>query len=229
MKIYLYILLNILGLIYSNDLFIKRYLKYKYSKNTRNAFNKINKILQQNIKSIIILEGNNNILKKNMCETLSYLNYVNFYEYSFDSFILSKPYLKNKNSIIYINNFLLSEHKGRILNEDEYTILKNLPKSTNLIIFNANNIKKMKYIDNIINIFPIISLIKLNININHINKAIKKYKYDNKLLNINWTEYNIELLSFEKINILLYEINKIINELNIDNIEYYIKNILFYL
>lgn len=155
----------------------------------------------------IIVDSKVELLKKNYLFYLSKINNIQIKEYTFDKFILEKPYLTFSNILIYINDFL--PKKGRVFNSYEKDILLNFKNNNNLIIFNSksiNNIKDKNLIKNF-DIYRFPKLSKIDI-INYIYDIIDIEKYDNALYILNWNNYiNIEKINIEKINILLFEIN----------------------
>ena len=217
------------SIINTNDYYINRYLRF-FSK--KSIFNTLDNILKENIKSPCILNGKKTELKKNMCQILANKNNINFEEYSFDEFILYKPYdtikpINNiKSSLIYINDFLLND--GRIFNKYEEDILINLKKTEDLIIFESINIDKIVYKDiNIINKFNILEFPNNNKAdiVEYIYDTIFHNKYNDKLLDIKWKSFDIECINFEKINIMLFELNNHHNNNNKIN-DSYIKSLI---
>jgi hypothetical protein len=175
----------------------------------------------------IILESNNIYVKKKFINILS--NHLNIekIDISFNDFILNKLHLNNDNKLIYVYDFLLKN--GRILNYYEFVFLKYLKKTNNLIIFNSDNMNEIKFKDyDIIDLYPIYSISSIKKEfIRYIEYIIEKYNYHKDIKSINWFKYDIDKLNFEKINILLYELNNLIkfpNELT--NIEYDINELI---
>lgn len=158
----------------------------------------------------IILESNNIYVKKKFINILS--NHLNMEKIniSFDNFILNKEHLINHNKLIYVNDFLLKN--GRILNYYEFVFLKYLKKTDNLIIFDSDNINEIKFKDyDIMDLYPIYSIESIKKEfIKYIEYIIEKYNYHHDLTKFNWYKYDIDKLNFEKINILLYEMNNLI-------------------
>ena len=176
-------------------------------------YHEINNLLCSDNKSPFILNGDRNQLKKNLCYIIAQNNNINFKEYSFDKFMLKLPYKYLDNSLIYINDFLVKD--GRVLNFYEQNLLLCLSESSNLIVFESENIETISIKDiNIIRKFKILQFPKIDKKhiINHIYDIINKYHYNNDLYLFNWNAYNIEKLTFENINILLFEVNNMINE-----------------
>ena len=99
----------------------------------------LNDLIENKINKPMILKSNVNFLEKNYLFYLSKTNNFQFKEYTFDQFILEKPYLKYNKNIIYINDFFPKE--GRVFNSYEKCILNNLDKyNNNLIILDTKNI-----------------------------------------------------------------------------------------
>jgi hypothetical protein len=178
-----------------------------------NIHAKFNNILENKYKKPIILDSIKCQFKKEFCEAISFSNNIKFIEYTFDQFMTELPYVNNENSIIYVNDFLIGN--GRILNHYEEMILLSLNKNTNQIILNSDYIHKITFKDdNIIRLFEICrfpTIVKKDI-IKYINFTILKYKYNDYLYNIDWNKHNFQNINFEKINILLFELNNLLNE-----------------
>jgi hypothetical protein len=189
------------------SIMIDRYSRFLKNKSIYSIFNDI---INQKLKKPIILNGVKTPLKKDFCKIISELNDITFKEYRFDSFMTELPYVNNKNSLLYINDFLVGH--GRILNHYEENILLNLNKNSNLIVLNTDNINTIPFKDsNIIRHFPIIQFPEINKReiIQFIYDTITINDYDEDLYNLNWINYNIEKLDFEKINILAFELNSL--------------------
>jgi len=173
----------------------------------------IDNILANNVKSPFILNGDKNPLKKNLCSIIAQTHDIKFKEYTFDKFMLKLPYTYLDNTLIYINDFLIKN--GRVLNFYEEDILTQLSYSSNLIVFESDNMENIPIKDiNIIRKFKVLQFPKISKKqmINHIYDIIGNYHYNTDLYLFNWNAYNIEKLSFENINILLYEVNNMVNE-----------------
>jgi len=200
--------------------FVKSITINKYSKFLKNksVYNIFNDFLKLDLKEPIIFDSIKSPLKKDFCKIVSELNDIQFKEYTFDCFIMELPYVNNKNSILYVNDFLIGH--GRILNHYEENILLNLGKNSNLIVFQSDDIKSISFKDtNIIRHFPIINFPEINKKeiIQYIYDIITINKYNNDLYNLNWIKYDIEKLDLEKLNILLYELNISKNNLDSNN------------
>lgn len=195
---------------------INKYSRFLKNKSIHSVFNDI---IKQELKSPIIFNGVKTPLKKDFCKIISELNDIPFKEYTFDYFMMNHPHVNNKNSILFVNDFLVGH--GRILNHYEENILLNLNKNSNLIVFQSDDIKSISFKDNnIIRHFPIINFPEINKKeiIQYIYDIITLNKYNDDLYNLNWIKYDIEKLNFEKINMLLYELNNITKK-NLDNLD----------
>ena len=152
-----------------------------------------------------------------MCVSYCMTNDIQFREYTFKRFIQKVPHLKYENTLIYVKDFLIGN--GRVFNTYEENLLLYLKKTTNLIIFESENIKDIPIKNTkIINNFKILNfpiLYKLDI-IHYIYDVIFLHKYNDDLFLLNWNIYNVEKLNFEKINILLFELNDMLE----NNIEF---------
>ena len=189
----------------------------KYSKIFKNfpLQNKLSQILKNDLKPSIILNGKETTFKKDFCKNLSNMYNTNFKEYTFDDFMLNLPYNKYENSVIYVNDFLVKN--GRILNEYEENKLIELSRilTSNLIIFESDNIDTIPFKDlNLIKRFEIIQF--PNIEKKHIIQliydSILLNKYNDDMYLINWNNFDIEKWDLNKINDILSRINTILNE-----------------
>ena len=196
-----------LYLICIESLMVDKYPKFMKNKSIYTFFNDL---IKKDMKDPIIFNGKKSPLKMDFCKLVSELNNIQFKEYRFDSFMTELPYVNNKNSLLYINDFLVKH--GRILNHYEVNILLNLNKNSNLIVLNTDDINTIPFKDsNIIRHFEIIQFPEINKReiIQFIYDTITINNYDTDLYNLNWINYNIEKLDFEKINILVFELDNL--------------------
>lgn len=180
------------------------------------------------LKEPFILDGIKSPLKKDFCRIFCDITDIKFKEYNFHSFLLKKPYLKYDNSFIYVNDYLVGD--GRILSYYEQYSLISIPKTTNLIILETDDLKNIPYKDMYLNKkFPIIEFPHISKKqlLKYIDNVILNEKYNDDLLLLNWINYNIQFLNFEKINLLLFELNNMIfNNISIEDIHKNINNII---
>lgn len=183
-------------------------------------------LIKDEYKNPIILDGEISPFKKDFCELICKINKIKYREYEFSDFIEKLPYLIHKDSVLYINDFLVKN--GRILSNYEENRLLELRRDSNLIIFQSDNINNIPIKDNnIVKLFKIIRFPEFNKKdiIHYIYDTIEYNEYSDNLIWINWNNYDINKLNFEKINILLYEINRIFdNNFNHDILEIFLKN-----
>jgi hypothetical protein len=185
-------------------------------------------LFSKNIKDAVILNGIRTSYKKTLCLSFSNTYNIMFEEFTFQNFIENVPHLKYENSIIYVKDFLIGN--GRIFNNYEEYMLMNLKKTSNLILFESENIEAIPIKNNkIINNFRILQfpkLSKLDL-IHYIYDLICFHKYNDELFLLNWNEYDLEDLNFEKINILLFELNDMIkSDIDFRKIHYRVNNII---
>lgn len=191
--------------IYNKNFFLKKKIYY----------NQMLELSKNELKTPIILNGNKTPLKKDLCHIICENSNMKFKEFTFDKFLYETPHLKYDNKLLYISDYLINN--GRILNNYESTSLINIPKTTNLIVLEAENINSIPYKDINVNRrfetieFPIIEKKEIVI---YIHNLILHYNYNDDLLLLNWINYNIEVLNIEKINIVLFELNDMMNENN---------------
>ena len=168
-----------------------------------------NLLLYDYIEKVVILNGERTLIKKDFCKLLCDVNGFNFKEFNYEDFITKLPYLKYNNTLIYVDNFMVGN--GRIFNHYEESHLLHIPKTSNLIVFQSDNIETIPIKDNyLIRKFKILqfpSIKNINFN-NYIYDMISINNYSDDLYGINWNSYNnLKQLNFEKINILLFEVN----------------------
>jgi hypothetical protein len=179
-------------------------------------------------KQPIILNGIKTSLKKNFCNIFCDINDIEFKPYSFDNFILKKPHLKYDNTMIYVKDYLIGN--GRILNEYEKEAMNSISNSSNMVILETDNIDTIPFKDFYLNKrFSIIYFPKISKKdyIRYIYDIIIYYKYNDDLLLLNWDNYNIQSLDYEKINMLLFELNSMLNDnLTIKDLNYYMDSII---
>ena len=176
---------------------------------------------------------NNQCMKKDVTKLVFEDNLINFKEFSFNEYITKKPSLFCRDTIFYINDYLIND--GRILNEEErLTILK---KNSNYVFLQANDIdtiplkdvhfnKKFRMLD-----FPIILRKDL---INYIYELIDYFHYNENLYLVDWESFEINKLNFTDINVLLNKIEKYyfryntidLNNINQENLNKYIMTII---
>jgi hypothetical protein len=150
---------------------------------------------------------NNQYMKKDVTKLIFEDNLISFKELSFNEYITNKPILFCRDTIFYINDYLIND--GRILNEQEkLTILK---KNYNYVFLQSNDIdtiplkdvhfnKKFRMLD-----FPII--LKKDL-INYIYELIDHFQYNENLYLVDWDSFEIDKLNFTDINMLLNKIEK---------------------
>lgn len=191
-------------------------------------YSDLNNLFQSNIIEPVILNGIKTSYKKTLCVSFCLTNNISFKEYSLNKFIKDVPHLKYENAIIYINDFLVGN--GRVFNNYEENLLLSLKKTTNLIVFESENIEHIPIKNNnIINNFKILQfpiLNKLDL-IHYIYDVIYYQKYNDELFLLNWNQYDLDNLNFEKINILLFELDDMLNnEIEFKKIHNRVNNII---
>lgn len=148
------------------------------------------------------------------------ISYNNFYNNNFDY---------NK-EIIFIPDFMIKY--GRTLTVNEKHKIDNYNQKPN-IIFNVNDYNNLVLKDNQFiskyKMFYFPELCKIQIQ-NYILNLIEYYQYDYHLSLINWKKFDIDKLSFEKIEDLVYELHLLMmKDFNSSICEDYIQNRLSYL
>jgi hypothetical protein len=206
------VLFFLLFLLFILNLLIFESKKYFHFLRKHTIYSDINNIFKNELKDPLILNGIKTSYKKTLCLTFCNINDILYKEYTLKKFIEKVPHLKYNNSLIYIRDFLIGN--GRIFNSYEENFIKSIPKTSNLIIFESENINIIPIKNNqIINKFFILEfpiLTKLDL-IHYIYDVISFQKYNTNLFLLNWNQYDIDSLNFEKINILLFELNIMFN------------------
>jgi hypothetical protein len=117
-------------------------------------------------------------------------------------------------TLLYVSDFLVDN--GRILKYNEELELLNIPKTSNLVILQSDNIETIPLKDTkLIKKFRILEFPKISRRdiLHYIYDMIDYNNYAQDLYILNWNNYkNIENLDFEKLNILLYEIDAMIRD-----------------
>jgi len=190
-----------------------QYMKYNDYFKRNELFLVFNNLIQQDLKNPIILSGSQLQYNEDLCNFFSNINNIEFKKYTFDDFMLELPYVSNKNCLIFVEDFLIKN--GRIFNEYEEFRLKELNENSNLIIFNSDDLDTVSFKDtNIIRRFKNIKLKPFSNKdlLYYINYVIYVNDYDNSLYLINWKIYDFKKLSFEKINMLLFELDRMLKD-----------------
>ncbi len=189
-----------------NGSFLKKY----------NIYQEINSLFKNKNNYPMILNGEKNKIKRDFCKYMCVLNNYEFKEYNFDNFILKSPYLSEENTLLYVNDFLIGN--GRIFNHYEEEKILHLPQTNNIIILQSDNIESIPFKDhNIVKRYKLLEfpkLVKKDI-INYIYDIIDLYNYDNNMYILNWSEYNLENIELEYLNMLLFEVDNMFSN-NID-------------
>ena len=174
----------------------------------------ISELMYLHYNEAIILNGDKTLLKRDYCKLLCDMNNFNFIEYDFKEFMDKTPYNQYDKTMFYINDFLIDH--GRIINFEDETKLLNIPKTSNLLILQTDNLEKIPVKDiNLIRKFKILEFPKIDKKeiINYIYNIINYYNYSEDLYIINWNKHkNLEDLNLEKLNILLFEIDTMIKD-----------------
>jgi hypothetical protein len=232
----LFLFIAIFVCIESSQLTLSKYTKFLSNKKITND---IQTIFNSELKYPFILDGHKTPYKRDFMNIMAHRNNYEFTNYNFNDFILKAPFLETKDSVIYVNDFMVGN--GRSVSEDEQLVIFNIPLSTNIIVFESTYIRTIPYKDarftGKFNIIEFPSIRKRDI-IQYIYDIVKYNNYNDLIYVINWKEHDIENLSFEKINILLFEINMIITNIlensgtllhaDFEDVENNIKNMISY-
>jgi len=165
----------------------------------------LTKVIAKGSKIPILLDGKS--FKEEIAQHITYSLKKKYVTLKYDSFIKSVPHLKTSGSVIYVPDFLVLH--GRIFNEYETMFMKTLSGNSNLIILGSENLKLVPFKDNEMNkFFHIIKVPNIYRKhfVLHIKNIITKNGYDEYLLTLPWENTPLETLSFEMINMLVYEL-----------------------
>jgi len=155
----------------------------------------------------ILLDGNSHFREEILNEIASEVDRkVN--KLSYDEFMRTVPHLKYEKEIIYIPDFL-PEHLGRIFNEYEISFMSELSSESNIIVLGTKDLTTVPFKDNqMLKSFQYFKLptIKRKHILYHIKNMIFRNGYDKSLITLPWDKLKLESLSFEMINMLLYDV-----------------------
>lgn len=188
----------------------------------------LSNLLNTDDNKVIILNGEKTLLKRDLCHYLCKINNFSFEENDFNSFILNTPYLKEEQTMIFVNDFMIGN--GRILNHFEEQRLLSIPKTTNVIILQSDNIEQIPFKNNeFIRNFKILEFPKINKKdiIRYIYDMIELHQYNDNMYILNWNKYDVEQIDFESLNILLFQINDMITkEMDMNKIHFNMNKII---
>lgn len=207
----LFLLFSIFVCTESSQISLSKYTKFLSNKKITYD---IQTIFDSCEKYPFILNGHRTPHKKDFMNIIAHKNNYEFKDYNFKDFILKAPFLETKESVIYVNDFMVGN--GRSVTEDEKLVISNIPLSTNIIVFESTYIRTIPYKDaRFIGKFEIIEfpIVRKRDIIQYIYDIVKYNTYNDLIYVINWKEHDIENLSFERINILVFEINMMINNI----------------
>lgn len=201
----IFFFISLINCFYANNIILQniRFLRNK------SIYADLTNIINNKLNSPIIFNGDNTPYKRDIFKLICDENNINLFDYSFDKFIINKPYNKYHNSIIYINDFMIND--GRILSEYENEVLLNKNNIlSNIIVLESHNIENIPYKDiPFIRKFPLIQfpLVTKRDLIHYINDIIILNKYNESLYLIDWINYDIQILNLENINKLVEYVN----------------------
>jgi hypothetical protein len=153
----------------------------------------------------ILLDGKS--FKEEVVEQITSSLKKKYITMEYDSFIKSVPHLKSSDEVIYVPDFLVRH--GRIFNEYETVFMKTLSGNSNLIILGSENLERITFKDNEMNkFFHLIKMpdIRRKHLVLHVQNMIAQNGYDEYLLTLPWENTPLEDLTFEIINMLVFEL-----------------------
>lgn len=237
-----------LALYFAFQIFLTYVYSYTYTKSSnivpsiikkKDIYRDLSLIIQDKKYDTYIINDsifNNQCMKKDITKLVFEDNLISFKELSFNEYITNNPSLFCRDTIFYINDYLINY--GRILNEQEKLTILN--KNSNYVFLQSNDIdtiplkdvhfnKKFRMLD-----FPIISKKDL---INYIYELIDHFQYNENLYLVDWELFEIDKLNFTDINVLLNKIEKYyfryntintsnLNNINLENLNKYIITII---
>lgn len=185
------LIILIIKLVYSYDFSFSKY------NNFGNKFlvnNKLDEISNLNEKIIFECHEGDSLWRNDYIKLYSKKNNIRLLDINFNKFMNNNKIFDY--DIIYINDFLIKD--GRILSEKEIYKILNYEKS---LLLGCDDLSKVSYKDyNFLSKLKKIKLDKVSKKeiMHYIYSLIDYYKYDGKLMMINWKNYNIDLLNFAK-------------------------------
>lgn len=153
----------------------------------------------------ILLDGKS--FKEEVVEQITSSLKKKFIAVKYDSFIKSVPHLKSSGAVIYVPDFLVLH--GRLFNEYETVFMKTLSGNSNLIILGSENLESIPFKDNEMNkYFHLIKMpdIRRKHLVLHVKNMIAQNGYDEYLATLPWEDAPLETLSFEMINMMIFEL-----------------------
>jgi hypothetical protein len=173
-----------------------------------------NQLLQKDKKEVILLNGSPTLIKSEFCNIMAKRNDYHFIEYDFDHFILECPHLNNEKSIIFVKDFLIGY--GRIFNSYEREKMLYLPKTSNLVVLQGNNIEKISYTDKeIVRQFKTYNFPKIKKEdlFDYIMDSIQYNNYNHFLYLLEWEKYDINTIkSLDDLYSLVYDMDLFFKE-----------------
>lgn len=183
-------------------LLIKLVYSFEFSFSKYNNFgtkflinNELDKIHNSNEKIILESHEGDSLWRNDYINLYCKKNKIKFFNIDFDSFISSNKIFNY--DIIYINDFLVKD--GRILKENEIDKILNYKK---ILILGCDELSRVSYKDyNLLSKFEKVKLDKISKKeiMHYIYSLIDYYKYNDQLMMINWNNYEINLLNFDKV------------------------------
>lgn len=214
--------------------FINIVIGFEFSKSKYNTIlhnKKVNNFMNNLIEDKNKIKIINNLDQDFCIDCIEYYLLNNNFKYDqliFDNFLYEK--FNNKKDYIIVEDFMINY--GRTLYDDEKYIMNNYDKNPKIIL-HVNDYDNIVLKDEqFIKKYEIYNFPYINKNevLNYIYDLVDFYKYNNKILLINWKKYNIEKLNFQKLENLMYKMHTCINNEK-QNVDLYkiIDNELFYL
>lgn len=201
-KILIFILL--IELLNSFEFSYSKFNNLLYDKNIKNV---LNNLIDDNHK-IKLINNPNQKWCENCIKSHFYNENIQFDIISYNDFFNDN--YDNKKEIIFVYDFMINYGRTLTINEknkinkiNEYKnnpkIIFNINNYNNLVLKDDNFIEKYKMFD-----FPYLCKIQIH---NYIFNLIAFYNYNDNLSLINWKKFDIDKLSFEKVEDLIFDIH----------------------
>ena len=180
------------------------YSKFNNLLNDKKVKNVLNDLIEDDNK-IKLINNPDQKWCENCIKSHLYNENINFDFITYNDFF-NDNYNNNKD-IIFVHDFMINYGRTLTINEKnkiyEYKkmpkIILNINNYDNLVLKDDNFIRKYKMF-----YFPNICKIQIH---NYIYNLIDYYKYNDNLSLINWKKFDIDKLSFEKIEDLIFDIH----------------------
>jgi len=173
------------------------------------SFKSLASVIKNGLEFPVLLDGKPSLTQE-VLEQITNLEGKEYILIPYDEFVLSVPHLKNSGAVIYVPDFLIRH--GRIFNEYETMFMKTLSGNPNTIVLGSENVDKIPFKDvemnKYFNVIKMPDICRKHI-VLHVQNMIVQNGYDEYLITLPWKDAPLENLTFELINMLLFELSTI--------------------